>query len=180
MRSKFAGWLLKIMGWKVSGHYPNQEKKNLLLVVPHTSWVDFPIGILVRAARDLDTRFLAKKTLFKPPLHAFFKWMGGLPVDRSGNKGMVEAVTEVFDQYNELDIAIAPEGTRKKVDHLRTGFYWIAKGAGAAIVLVKFDYENKTVDFSDPIYPGDNPKEEIEKIESHFRGVKGKVHRYSF
>ena len=153
MRSKIASWILNLLGWKIRGNYPNQEPKNILIVVPHTSWVDFPIGVLVRAARGLKTKFLAKKSLFKPGLASFFKWMGGYPVDRSGNKRMVDAVIDILNKHDKFDIAIAPEGTRKKVDHLKTGFYWIAKGAGAAIVPVRFDYENKVVEFGDPFYP---------------------------
>lgn len=180
MRSQLSSWILKIMGWTITGNYPNEEKKNVLIVVPHTSWVDFILGILVRSAKELDTRFLAKKSLFKPPFGAFFKWMGGHPVDRSGNQNMVEAVIEIFDKKEEFDIAIAPEGTRKKVKHLKTGFYWISKGAGAAIVPVKFDFEHKNVHFGDPFYPGDDPEKDLEKIESYFRGVKGKIHERSF
>jgi 1-acyl-sn-glycerol-3-phosphate acyltransferase len=180
MGSKIASFILKLFGWQIKGEYPNQEPKNVLVVVPHTSWVDFPIGVLVRAARGLETKFLAKRSLFKPLIGSFFKWMGGHPVDRSGNKRMVDLVIDIFDEHEELDIAIAPEGTRKKVDHLKTGFYWIAKGAGASIVLVKFDYKNKIVDFSDPFYPGEDAKKDIAEIESYFKGVQGKVPEYSF
>ena len=180
MRSKLACWILKLMGWTISGYYPNDENKNILIVVPHTSWVDFPIGVMVRSCKKLQTRFLAKKSLFKPPMGSFFRWMGGYPVDRSGNKRMVDAVIDVFNEKENFDIAIAPEGTRKKVTHLRTGFYWMAKGSGAAIVPVKFDYGNKNVHFGEPFYPGDDPQKDIEELEAYFRGIEGKIPENSF
>jgi 1-acyl-sn-glycerol-3-phosphate acyltransferase len=180
MRSKISAWILKLLGWRITGIYPNSEPKNVLAVVPHTSWVDFPLGLLVRSARKMDTRFLGKASLFKGPMGGIFKWLGGYPVDRRGNQKMVDAVADIFNAHDKFDIAIAPEGTRKKVDKLRSGFYYIAKKSGAAIVLVTFDFGNKVVHFSDPIYPTDDESSDLKKIEDYFRGVQGKKIEYSF
>ena len=180
MKSKIAGWLLKLWGWKVEGKYPISYPKNIVVVVPHTSWVDFPLGILVRSYRKMPTRFLGKKSLFRPPFGALFKWLGGYPVDRTGSANMTEAVVKIFDAHKEFDIAIAPEGTRKKVERLRTGFYWIAKNAGASIILTKFDYEAKSVSFSPPFFTTDDPDADYKYISDYFKGTRGKVPAYSF
>jgi 1-acyl-sn-glycerol-3-phosphate acyltransferase len=45
-----------------------------------------------------------------------------------------------------LVIALSPEGTRKKVDKLRTGFYFIAKKANVPIVMVGLDYSKKELE----------------------------------
>jgi len=180
MKSKIAGWLLKVWGWKVTGKYPISYPKNIVAVVPHTSWVDFPLGILVRTYRKMPTRFLGKESLFRFPFGPLFKWLGGYPVNRSGSANMTEAVVKIFDKKEQFDIAIAPEGTRKRVERLRTGFYWIAKKANAAIILTKFDYEAKIVSFSTPFFPTDNPEADLAFISDYFKGTRGKVPEYSF
>lgn len=180
MKSKIAGLLLRWWGWKVEGKYPIEYPKNIVAVVPHTSWVDFPLGILVRTYRKMPTRFLAKNSLFRFPFGAIFKWLGGYPVDRTGSANMTEAVVKIFDRHTQFDIAIAPEGTRKRVDRLRTGFYWIAKKAGASIILTRFDYEAKCVSFSPPFFPTDDPEADLDYISNYFKGTRGKVPEYSF
>lgn len=180
MKSKIAGFLLKLWGWKVEGEYPIDYPKNIVAVVPHTSWVDFPLGILVRTYRRMHTRFLAKSSLFQFPFGSLFRWLGGYPVDRSGSANMTEAVVKIFDQHQRFDIAIAPEGTRKKVGRLRTGFYWIAKKAGIAIIFTKFDYTSKVVSFSKPFFPSENAEEDLDYISRYFSGTVGKVPEYSF
>lgn len=180
MKSKIAGWLLKLWGWEVKGEYPIAYPKNIVAVVPHTSWVDFPLGILVRSYRKMPTRFLAKKSLFRFPFGTIFKWLGGYPVDRTGSANMTEAVVKIFDAHDQFDIAIAPEGTRRAVDRLRTGFYWIAKRAGAGIILCQFDYESKVVSFSPPFFPTDDPEADLAYISNYFSGIVGKVPEYSF
>jgi 1-acyl-sn-glycerol-3-phosphate acyltransferase len=180
MKSKIARLLLGLWGWRIEGEYPIAYPKNVVAVVPHTSWIDFPLGILVRSSRKMPTRFLAKKSLFRWPLGSLFRWFGGYPVDRSGRKNMTDTVVDIFNEHDRFDIAIAPEGTRKKVSQLRTGFYWIARKANAAIIMTRFDYEKKVVFFSAPFFPTEDAEADIRKIEKHFKGTVGKKREYSF
>ena len=87
----------------------------------------FFLGLLVRSVSGEDIRFVGKKELFSPLAGWFFKYLGGVPVDRSGNMGSVESIIEVFNSHKKFRIALAPEGTRKKVNKLRTGYYFIAR-----------------------------------------------------
>ena len=134
----------KIMNWKIVGTFPS-EPKYIVAVVPHTSWLDILVGLLVRSISGESIYFIGKKELFTPLTGWFFRSLGGTPIDRSGNKDSVESIAAVFDSCKEFRIAIAPEGTRKKVDKLRTGYYYIAKSLKIPIVPVAFDYENKKV-----------------------------------
>ena len=88
-------------------------------MVPHTSWLDFLVGLLVRSISNEQINFLGKKELFSPLTAWFFRGLGGAPIDRSGKKGSVEAITAVFDEHDKFRIALAPEGTRKKVKKLK-------------------------------------------------------------
>ena len=100
---------------------------------------------MVRSISGEDIRFVGKKELFSPLTGWFFKYLGGVPVDRSGNKGSVESIIEIFNLHKKFRVAFAPEGTRKKVYKLKTGYYYIARNLKIPIVPVAFDYENRKV-----------------------------------
>jgi 1-acyl-sn-glycerol-3-phosphate acyltransferase len=174
MIAKISQWILKVFGWKIEGEIPANIKQMVIAVIPHTSNWDFPLGLLVRAAMKEKISYIGKSSLFVFPVGILFKALGGIPVDRSKSNNFVDAVVEIFKRKPELKIAIAPEGTRKKVQRLKTGFYYIAKGAGIPIVLTKFDFANKVVDFGEVFWPTDNQDADFEHIQEYFKGVQGK------
>jgi len=174
MFSKVSNFILKIFGWRIKGGYPHAEKKFILLVMPHTSNWDFPLGILVRSASKSGIKFLGKDSLFRFPYGFIFRWLGGYPVERSKSHNYVQTVVDIFNSKERFSVTIAPEGTRSKVKKLRTGFYYIALGAKIPIVFCKFDYANREVVFGNPIFPSGNKEADFEVIYKHFRGVKGK------
>ncbi len=177
MISKISAFILKLLGWKIVGEYPHHLKKFIIIPMPHTSNWDFPLGILVRTVWDptREVKFLGKDSLFKPPYGFLFYWLGGYPVDRSKSNNFVQAVVDLFNSKEKFAIVVAPEGTRKRVEKLKTGFYYIAKGANAPIIMCKFDYGNKEINFSEPFYTTDDKEADFEFIGNHFRGVKGKI-----
>lgn len=165
-----------MIGWKSVGSFPYDLKKYVVIVAPHTSSWDFIIGVLFRYALDIQkAKYLGKQELFKPPFGFIFRWLGGYPVDRSKNRNMVDEVVKIFEAHDEFAIALSPEGTRKKVDKLKTGFYNIAKGAGVPIVMVGFDFSNKEVIISEPMPTTDNQENDFKTIIDFFRPIKGKV-----
>ena len=169
----------KLMGWKLQ-NFPSQIKKCVVAVVPHTSWHDFYIGILARNIWLAEINFVGKKSLFKAPHGWYFRWMGGSPIDRTKSTDFVTATAKVFDEKDVFRLALAPEGTRKKVEKLKTGFYYIAKAANVPIVMVGFDFENKQVKVAEPFYPTENIAEDFKKIDTFFKGTKGKIPENSF
>jgi len=169
----------RVLGWKVNGTFPEIEKC-IVVVVPHTSWVDFIIGVLIRSIIQKQIHFIGKKSLFRPPFGWYFKWMGGTPIDRSKRSDTVSAVAEIFDQRATFRLALSPEGTRKKVTQWKTGFYYIARTAKVPIVLVAFDYGRKEIKFSEPQYTTKSKFADFEKYTAFFKGVVGKVSHYSY
>jgi len=168
--------LLRVFNWKVEGGIPEDLKKFVVIVIPHTSAWDFPLGVLARAAIGRDIKFIGKKSLFKPPLGWMMKALGGYPVDRSKRLKFVDQIVEIFNSHDEFAVAIAPEGTRKQVDRLRTGFYYIAKGAGIPIILVKFEYDKRIVHFNpEPFYLTGDFEKDMDYIWEYFKDVQGKI-----
>lgn len=164
----------KLTGWSLRNPFPPHLPRAVLAVGPHTSWHDFIIGVAARSLMRVGPiHFLGKKELFDGPFGWLFRALDGTPVDRFSSKGMVEQVAELFSKDENFKIALAPEGTRKKVDKLRSGFYHIAQKAGVPIVLVGFDFKTKQVCFSEPLLPSDE-EQDMKKILQFFAGITGK------
>ncbi len=183
MRQRLAKFMYhKVLGWQVEGDYEilrSDIKKAVIIAVPHTSWHDFYIGVLVRAVLGIKVNFIGKKELFIFPFGYFFKALGGRPIDRKNNQNKVEAITKLFTANEIFRIALAPEGTRKKVEKWRTGFYYIAKAAKVPIVMFTLDFENKKNTFSKPFYPTNDIESDFKTLQAFFSDVKGKIPEYS-
>jgi 1-acyl-sn-glycerol-3-phosphate acyltransferase len=178
-------WLYKIiffriMGWKIIGTIAPEIKKCVLMVAPHTSWHEFYLGGFTRGITKIPMHYVAKKELFKFPFSIYFKWMGGIPLDRKGSKDKVEAIAKLYSKYDELRVAIFPEGTRKKVTELKTGFYYIAQKANVPIIPVAFDFSNKEVRIGNAFYTSGNYDVDYKQIIPFFKGVKGQISENGF
>ena len=170
----------RLLGWKLIGKVDDSVKKCVIIVIPHTSNIDFLIGLLVRGIWNIKINFVGKKELFAFPFGWYFRSVGGAPLDRSGGRNNVDATVEVFKQHETFRLALAPEGTRKKVKELRTGFYYIALKANVPIIPVALDYGRKEVRTGKPIYVTGNFEEDMKVILPHFKDAKGKIPERSF
>ncbi|TNJ41707.1 1-acyl-sn-glycerol-3-phosphate acyltransferase [Tamlana fucoidanivorans] len=172
----------KLLGWQLVGNTSfskDSVKKAVIIAVPHTSWHDFYIGILLRAVVGVKTNFIGKKELFIFPFGIFFRALGGAPINRQSNENKVDMIAKLFQEHEEFRIALAPEGTRKKVKQWRTGFYYIAKKAKVPIIMFTLDFGKKQNKVSEPFYPSDNIEADFEYMHQFFIGVEGKIAKYS-
>ena len=174
MLTKLSEWLLRLWGFRIKGWKPPVEKKYIMIAIPHTSNWDFPLGVLVRKVIGADVRFLGKSSLFKPPFGFIFYWLNGYPVERDKSTNFVDAVVKAYNSKESFVVQIAPEGTRKKVDKLKTGFYYIALKAKIPIMMVRFDWEKRIVAFSDMFYPSGDKEKDFEFIKAYFKDTRGK------
>lgn len=167
------------MGWSIDGSFPKNVLKTVVIVVPHTSWHDFYVGAFARKILNTQINYVGKKELFDSPLGWYFKWMGGEPIDRTSKQNKVEQIVSMFESHDEFRLAIAPEGTRKKVEQWKTGFYYIAQSAKVPITAVAFDYKTKMVKIGKPFYITGNYEKDLSVIKSFYKGVVGKVPEYT-
>lgn len=172
--SKFVLWL---KGWKVVGEIPN-IKKYVIVAAPHTSNWDFVIGRAFGYLLGIEAKFLGKSQLFKPPHGWLFRFMGGIPVDRTKHNSLVEFTIDLFDNREELVLGLAPEGTRKRVERWKQGFYHIAIGANVPIVLSFMDYKKKEAGVGKILYPSGNLDEDMSIIEEFYKSVTPKFPAY--
>ena len=175
MRRAFFTWIHKAFGWKVVGRPPDL-KKYVIAVAPHTSNIDFFVGLPVKYMYPgFKPRFLGKNSLFKIPLVGWFlRSIGGYAVDRTKNTKLVDQIVEIFEKEEEFIMTITPEGTRSYVPKWKTGFYWVAVKAKVPIVMAGFDFERKVVEFSEPFDPSGDVDKDIAMMMDHFRNFKGK------
>lgn len=165
---------LKIKGWSVPYPFPRDVPKALVIVGPHSSNWDFVNGLAVRSVERLThVRYLGKAELFKGPFGFIFKSLGGTPLHR-GQGGQVESVVEMIKNHEgDLLIAMAPEGTRKRVDRLKTGFYHIAKRANLPLILAAIDYRKREFVFGEVMKLTDDMDADMEKITQWFAQFQG-------
>jgi 1-acyl-sn-glycerol-3-phosphate acyltransferase len=163
------------MGWKLNGAENMSMKKCVIIVMPHTSWHDFYIGLFTRGIIGLEMNWVGKKELFRFPFGHYFRYMGGEPLDRKGGLNKVESIATIFDKKEIFRLGISPEGTRKKVTSLKTGFYYISKIAKVPIVPVAFDYGKKKVTVFQPFYTTDSIENDFKNLESNFLEAVGKI-----
>lgn len=167
---------LTLLQWRTDVMFPYHDvKKYIVLVGPHTSNWDFVIALAYRTILGMSNpRFLAKKELFKPPFGFIFCALGGTPVDRSGKQNLVDEVAAIFDRHEHFALAMAPEGTRKRVDKLKSGFYFIAKKAGVPFVIAGLDYKKKQIVFSEMMYATESQEDDFGRVHTFFRKIEGK------
>ncbi|MFT6934284.1 MAG: 1-acyl-sn-glycerol-3-phosphate acyltransferase [Maribacter sp.] len=170
----------KVLKWSLVGDFPSHITKCVIIVVPHTSWWDFLLGILVRNVWKEEINYIGKKSLFDSPFGWFFKWTGGTPIDRSKSNDTVSAIANIFNEKDKFRLSLSPEGTRKKVSQWKTGFYFIAKAAKVPVVMVAFDYGKKQIKVSQPHSPTTDQEADFKLYEAFFKGIKGKVTENSF
>jgi 1-acyl-sn-glycerol-3-phosphate acyltransferase len=166
-------FFLKTLGWKTAGQLP-EIQKYVIIVAPHTSNWDLFYGIIIALALKLDAGFMAKQQLFRRPFGPIMKWLGGVPIDRSASDHTVDQVIRKFHENDKLVLAIAPEGTRRKVKYWKSGFYHIAEGAGVPILLGFLDYSTKTGGAGPLVMPSGDLDQDMKVISNFYQTVTGK------
>lgn len=163
----------KILGWRISGHFP-ELSKCVIAVAPHTSNWDFPIAKLGYASIGRTANFLIKAEWFVFPLNLFFKSLGGIPVTRNKNVSLTDTLAAEFDKHEKMQLAVTPEGTRKPVHEWKKGFYYIALKARVPILLVGLDYGKKAIISLGLIHPGGDYEKDIQEIKSRYKNIEAK------
>ena len=166
---------LKMRGFTLVGHFPEDIRKCVVIEAPHTCIEDFIIGRCFFWMEEREVKFLIKQEFFKPGLGWLLKKIGGIPVDRSKGNNMVVKTAAVFRQYDDLNIVITPEGTRKRVEKWKRGFYYIAELAQVPVVLGFIDFKTKRCGYGPVLVPSGDFDKDWPMIENFYRGMQGKT-----
>ncbi len=164
-----ASFILRLIGWKVTGAVPEHIKKCVIIAAPHTSNWDFVIARIVYWRLGVPVKFLIKREAFDHPLGGLVKTLGGIPVDRKKSSNLVEQVADLFNHYEVLNVIITPEGTRRLVTEWKRGFYYIALKANVPIIIGFIDYKRKVGGFGPVLYPSGNFDTDFSIIQEFYR-----------
>lgn len=164
---KLAGLFLRVMGWRVAGAIP-EAPRFIFVTGPHTSNWDFVIGLSAALAMNIDIHWLGKNTLFKQPLKGIMFWLGGIPIDRSNPAGVAEEVASKIRQADNMALIITPEGTRGKVERLKSGFLRIAAMSDSQLLITTLDYASKILYLGKVLTPGEDMAADIDYIADQF------------
>lgn len=177
--SALARALLRLARWRVAfDGLP--ARQGVVIVYPHTSNWDFVVGVLAKWSIGIPVHFWGKASLFEVPLLGrWLRWLGGIPVDRSAPQGAVTAMVQRLRDARLRDafcwLALAPEGTRRHADGLRSGFYHVALQAGVPLGLVGLDFARREVVVVDFLRLGGDRQADLAAIAArlgHHRGCR--------
>jgi len=176
----FTRWLgltiLRLGGWRVMGNFPDIPRL-VLIAAPHSSNWDGVWGFATKWAVELEVKVLGKDALFKVPLlgHVLHR-MGVIPVDRSAASGVIEQAADLIRGGDRCWYALAPEGTRKRVEHWKPGFWKIAHAADVPVLPVYFHYPDKIIGIGDTFDLTDDMAADMARIRAWYRPWQGKHH----
>jgi len=139
LHARFAAAALRLLGWQVVLAQP-VPPRCVIVIWPHTSNWDFVIGLLAKWMLGIELNFIGKHTLFEGPLGPLFVRWGGIPVDRRASAGVIAQLAARFATGGDCRLVIAPEGTRRRTTHWKSGFYHLARAADVPLGLAFIDY----------------------------------------
>ena len=169
----FSRMALRLTGWRVVGGVPTVPKY-VLIAAPHTSNWDFPVALMVCFALRLRVYWMGKDSLFPPLVGGVMRWLGGIPVNRARSGNLVQATVDAYNSNARLIVIVPPEGTRSKVTQWKTGFYYIAQGAGVPIALGYLDFRKKEAGLSRMFQPSGDIAADMVEIQAFYAGITGK------
>ncbi len=165
--------VLAIAGWRIEGEIPNLPKL-IFIGGPHTSAWDMVLGMVANWGLGIEIHWLAKQSIFHGPRGIFFRWLGGIPVNRRVSQGLVGQMAAEYNCRDKYLLVIMPEGTRARGGQWKTGYYRIAMDTGLPIVPVVIDYGHKAIVFEQHLTPSGNIIGDMNKLQSLFVGIQGK------
>ena len=166
----WAAFLFRRLGWRVDMKTPPGPKM-ILLAYPHTSNWDFIVGLMARFTCGWPIRWVGKHTIFRAPFGRFFRWLGGISINRSRPGGFIDDVVAQINTDDHAIVCIAPEGTRAYVEAWKSGFHRIARQANVPIALGYIDWERRCVGIAAYVQPTDDVEADLEAIRAGYAGI---------
>lgn len=175
--NRFGRWigrsLLRLGGWTIAGDWPDVPRM-VVIAAPHSSGWDAVWGLAAKLALGVDITFIAKAELFWGPLGWLLRRFGGHPVDRGAPGGIVDQTANEIRAAERMWFVLAPEGTRKRVEHWKTGFWKIARRAEVPVCCAWFHYPDRTIGIGPLVELTDDLAADMARIREIYRPYQGK------
>jgi len=167
--------VLKAAGWRIEAGMPPGLEKCVLIAAPHTSNWDFVFLLLAAFALNLNIYWMGKASLFKGPFGPVMRWLGGIAVNREESGNLVAAsVAALKNAQGAVQLVVPPEGTRSRVRHWKTGFYYIALGAQLPILPAYLDFGKKRLGLGPVVIPSGDIERDMLVLKAFYAPMQGK------
>ncbi len=176
---RFYLFLLQLFRFKPVGLQPAPVKKCVMILAPHTSILDFFLGHWMLEYMHAKGAIVIKKEFFVFPFKRYLNRLGCVPVDRKHSLRFTEFAVNLIHEREEIAFIICPEGTRKRVEKWKRGFYQIAQKAEVPICLSHIDYKSRTLGIGKVFWPTGDYEKDLAEIEQYYFGMKG-LHKGHF
>lgn len=171
--------VFRLMGWRIEGQLPPLDKF-VVIGAHHTSNWDFVLFIAAKFILRLNARWFGKHSIFRWPFGTLMRYWGGIPIRRHLKLNTVEQAIETFAEHRQFILVLSPEGTRRKVERWKSGFYHIACGAGVPIVPAALDFQHRRIVIGAPFQPTGNEEADLRQLLAFYRPYVPKNPDYAF
>lgn len=171
--------VFRLMGWRIEGQLPPLDKF-VVIGAHHTSNWDFVLFIAAKFILRLNARWFGKHSIFRWPFGTLMRYWGGIPIRRHLKLNTVEQAIEAFAEHRQFILVLSPEGTRRKVERWKSGFYHIACGAGVPIVPAALDFQHRRIVIGAPFQPTGNEEADLRQLLAFYRPYVPKNPDYAF
>jgi 1-acyl-sn-glycerol-3-phosphate acyltransferase len=171
--------IFRLSGWTLNNKMPANINKCVMIAAPHTSNWDLVYALAAYDMMGIPMRFTLKDEFMKFPLKLIFKPIGAIAIDRrpkvagGERRSMTEAMVDLFNGREKLNIMVTPEGTRSLNTKWKTGFYYVALNAKVPIGLGYLDYKNKVAGVGGMVYPSGDIKKDMKIIMDFYKDIQG-------
>ena len=172
MRKAFARLTLRLTRWHTVGEVPSA---GILVGAPHTSNWDWVAMLLMMWSGGVPPRVLIKAEIMRTPLGPLLRANGGISLDRDNPGAVVRDLLAEARSGQPFLLIIAAEGTRKKRDYWKSGFYRIAQQTDLPIRLAFIDGPTRTMGFGPSFVPSGDVRADMDLVRA-FYADKGGIH----
>ena len=170
MRSRLASLVLRAARWTPVGEVP---RTGVLVGAPHTSNWDFVMMLLIMWRGGVTPRVLIKKELFRGPLGWLLHRLGGIPLDRDNPGSVVRELVHEARSGEPFLLILAAEGTRKKGDYWKSGFWRLAGPAQLPRARALNDGPCRAAGFGPTITATSDVVADMDQIREFYRDKRG-------
>ena len=173
--SRIFSWIFRLRGWKLKGEIPAGLNKCVIIGAPHTSNWDFVFALGALHLFGYRVNYMIKKELFVFPLAYLLKKSGGIAIDRKSNHHIVDEMASRIAASDQMYLVMAAEGTRKRVDHWKSGFYYVAMKANVPVIAGFLDYAKKEAGFSPVVQLTGNVENDMLKFRDFYKDITPRI-----
>ncbi len=165
--------VLRLGGWQIVGEFPNLSRL-VIIAAPHSSAWDAIWGLAAKMTMGIGIVFVAKREAFIGPIGWVLRSLGGMPIDRKAPGGVAAHIAARIRASERMWFAIAPEGTRRKVERWKSGFWHIARRANVPVLCAWFDYPTRTIGLGPLVELSDDMEADLLRIRALYAPHRGK------